>query len=69
MLNEKNTAFKLVLSGTLIVMCLVLTIPFLKELFRFGTVSLSDALIALTGGLIAIGLMELLKVFPKLNRS
>jgi hypothetical protein len=69
MLREKNAAFKWVMSGTVAVMSLILSVPFLKNLFRFGKVSLNDALLALAGGFVAIGLMELLKVFPMLNRS
>lgn len=69
MLREKNAAFKWVMTGTTAVMCLVLTIPSLKSLFRFGTVSLSDLLLALVGGLVTIALMELYKVFPLLSNS
>lgn len=69
MLREKNAAFKWVMTGTTAVMCLVLTIPSLKSLFRFGTVSLSDLLLALAGGLVTIALMELYKVFPLLSNS
>lgn len=69
MLRKKNEAFKWVMSGTIIVMCLIMLLPFLKNLFRFGTVSLNDLILALTGGIVAIALMELLKVLPMLNRS
>ncbi len=33
MLKEKNEAFKWVMSGTIMLMCLVLTVPFLRSLF------------------------------------
>ena len=46
------------------VLCLVLTIPFLKNLFHFGAVSLNDVFLALAGGIIAVALMELMKVIP-----
>jgi Ca2+-transporting ATPase len=69
MLREKNAAFKWVLSGTTAVMGLVLTVPFLKKLFLFGNVSLTDLLLALAGGIAAIGIMELLKIHPMLKRS
>ncbi len=62
MLREKNTAFKWVMTGTAAVMCLVLTIPYLKSLFRFGAFSLNDFFLALAGGVVAAALMELLKV-------
>ena len=64
MLKEKNAAFKWVMSGTAIVMCLILTVPVLKNLFRFGSVSLVDFFLALCGGIVAVALMELVKVFP-----
>ncbi|MDD5673710.1 MAG: cation-translocating P-type ATPase [Chitinivibrionales bacterium] len=63
-LREKNAAFKWVMTGTAALICLILTVPFLKELFRFGAVSLTDLFLALAGGLVAIVLMELLKVVP-----
>ena len=69
MLREKNAAFKWVMSGTAIVMCLILTVPFLKNLFLFGAVSLVDVLLALCGGIVAVALMELVKVFPAFKRS
>ncbi len=69
MLKEKNAAFKWVMTGTAAVMCLVLTIPFLRSLYRFGPVSLNDFFLALAGGIAAVSLMELLKVFPLLGRT
>lgn len=68
MLREKNAAFKWVMIGTAAVMGLVLTVPFLKGLFRFGSVSLMDFLIALAGGIVTIALMELLKLAPHLHK-
>jgi Ca2+-transporting ATPase len=64
MLKEKNAAFKWVMTGTAVMMCLVLTIPSLKSLFRFGTVSLVDLFLAFAVGLAAVALMELMKVVP-----
>ena len=69
MLREKNAAFKWVMSGTAMVMCLILTVPVFKNLFRFGSVSLIDLLLALCGGIVAVALMELVKVFPVFDRS
>lgn len=68
MLKEKNAAFKWVMMGTLVVMCLILTVPFLKGLFRFGNVSWNGLLLALAGGLVTIILMELLKAIPMFNK-
>jgi Ca2+-transporting ATPase len=64
MLRENNTAFKWVITGTAAVLCLVLTIPFLKNLFHFGAVSLNDVFLALAGGIIAVAIKELMKVIP-----
>jgi Ca2+-transporting ATPase len=69
MLREKNEAFKWVMSGSTTVLVLIMTVPFLKNLFRFGNVSISDLLLTLTGAIVAIALMELLKVFPMLSKS
>jgi len=64
MLREKNVAFKWVMVGTAAMLCLILTIPFFKNLFRFGAISLDDFFLALAGGIVAVALMELLKVIP-----
>lgn len=69
MLKEKNSAFKWVMTGTSAVTGLVLTLPFLRNLYRFGPVSLNDFFLALAGGFVAVALMELLKVFPRLNKT
>jgi Ca2+-transporting ATPase len=61
MLKEKNEAFKWVISGTSVVMLLILTIPFLKNLFQFGQISLVDLLLAFSGGIVSVLLMEVLK--------
>lgn len=62
MLRVKNAAFKWVVTGTVTVLGLILTVPFLKKLFRFGTVSWSDLFLALTGAFVTILLMDLVKV-------
>lgn len=64
MLKQKNAAFKWVMSGTIAMLFLVMTIPFFKTLFRFSNVSLIDFSLSLLGGLVAVGLMELLKIKP-----
>jgi Ca2+-transporting ATPase len=64
MLRQKNAAFTWVMAGTSVVLALVLTVPFLKRLFGFDSISGEDFLLALAGGLVTIGLMELLKVIP-----
>jgi P-type Ca2+ transporter type 2C len=67
MLKESNSAFKWVMTGTIAVMCLVLTLPFLRSLYRFGPISLDDFFLALAGGFVAVMLMELLKMVPFKN--
>lgn len=68
MFREKNAAFKWGMSGTIIVMSLILSVPFLKNLFQFGAVSSNDVLLALAGGVVAVVLMELLKIIPMPDR-
>jgi Ca2+-transporting ATPase len=67
MLREKNTAFKWVITGTITVLCLILTVPFFKSLFQFGNVSIVDLCLAIAGSVVAVTLMELLKVVPILK--
>ena len=67
MLREKNTAFKWVITGTIILLCLILTVPFLKSLFQFGNVSIADLCLAIAGSVLAVALMELLKLVPFLR--
>jgi Ca2+-transporting ATPase len=64
MLKEENDAFKWVMSGAILVMSLVLTVPFLMDLFRFGPISIEDFLLSLGGGLLAAVLMDMLKLLP-----
>ena len=61
MLREKNAAFKWVVTGTVAVLGLILTVPFLKKLFRFGAVTWDDFILALAGAFVAVALMELVK--------
>ncbi|MBN1576693.1 MAG: cation-translocating P-type ATPase [Chitinispirillaceae bacterium] len=69
MLREKNKAFKWVMTGTSLLLCLVLTVPFLRGLFQFGAVSFNDLLLSLTGGIVTVGLMELVKLIPLQRRN
>jgi len=68
MLRAKNAAFKWVVTGTLTVLGLIFTVPFLTKLFRFGAVTWDDFLLALAGAFMAVALMELLKMYS-LNRK
>src|SRR5574344_137900 len=69
MLREKNAAFKWVMMGTLSVLCLILTVPPLMKLFRFGPVSWVDLAISLVGAFSAVVLMEFGKIFLMKNES
>jgi Ca2+-transporting ATPase len=72
MLRVKNAAFKWVVTGTVAVMSLILTVPFLEKLFRFGAVSWADLSLALAGALVTVALMELVKlasIFWKTRRA
>ena len=62
MLREKNAAFKWVMTGTFVVMCIILTVPFLMRLFQFGPVSLGDFFLALAGGFLTTALMDFSKI-------
>jgi Ca2+-transporting ATPase len=68
MLREKNAAFKWVVTGTVAVLSLILTVPFLKKLFQFGAVTWTDLFLALAGALVTVVLMELVKLVT-LRRS
>jgi Ca2+-transporting ATPase len=63
MLREKNAAFKWVVGGTIILLGLIMTVPFLMRLFRFGVISWDDFTIVLLGALISFGVMEIAKKF------
>ena len=65
MLGEKNIALAWVLGGASLLMTAVLTIPFLAKLFRFGQLSLNDLGMALLAGLLAVSLMEAVKLFSR----
>jgi Ca2+-transporting ATPase len=68
MLRMKNAAFKWVVTGTVTVLGLILTVPFLKKLFKFGSVTWADFFLALAGALVAVVLMEIVKLVT-LNRK
>jgi Ca2+-transporting ATPase len=63
MLREKNAAFKWVVGGTIILLGLIMTVPFLMRLFRFGVITWDDFAIVLLGAFISIVIMEIAKKF------
>lgn len=61
MLREKNQAFKWVVGGTVVLLVLIMTVPFLMRLFRFGRLTLDDVVIVLFGAFVSIISMEMAK--------
>ena len=64
-MKEKNPALWWVVGGTTMVITMVLCLPFLQRLSRFGPVTVDDLALALTSGVISVLLMELLKILPR----
>lgn len=64
MLGEKNNALLWVVGGTMATLVVILILPFFQKLFKFGVVSIKDFIISLSGALLTIIIMELLKLLP-----
>ena len=62
MMRVPNAALWGVVGGTTVFLTLIITVPFLRALFRFAPLHLSDVLVCLVAGVISIGWFELLKV-------
>jgi Ca2+-transporting ATPase len=62
-LGSPNPALWWISGGTLLFLGLILYIPFMRQLFHFSTLHLSDLLICLSAGMISILWFELLKIF------
>ena len=62
MLKQPNPALWWVVGGTALLLTLVLTVPFLRELFHFLPLDLGDALLGVACGVASISWFELLKV-------
>ncbi|OQA06120.1 MAG: Calcium-transporting ATPase 1 [bacterium ADurb.Bin374] len=62
-LGQPNKALWWVLGGTGIALVLCLSLPFLKSLFKFGSLHLTDLAVAFGAGCLAIVLSELIKLF------
>ena len=61
----RNLALWLVTSGAVVVLALILTIPFLRNLFRFASLSCYDVLICLAAGFLSILWFEIVKISKK----
>ena len=70
MLREKNEAFKWVVGGTIVLLGLIMTVPFLMRLFSFGAIAWDDFCIVLLGSLVSTVIMEgAKKVIPLIKKS
>jgi P-type Ca2+ transporter type 2C len=54
MLRSPNSALRWVLGGAVLLMALVLYVPFLRDLFRFSMLHVTDLAICLTAGILSI---------------
>jgi Ca2+-transporting ATPase len=64
-LRFKNTALFIIVAATLTILALVVTVPFLRDLFRFGTLHLNDLAICLVAGIACILWFEAVKYFSR----
>lgn len=65
MLRSRNAAFWWVMAGGLLLLALVLSIPFLRELFSFSLLTPTDLLICLGAGIISILWFEVVKLLRR----
>ncbi|MDA8079201.1 MAG: cation transporting ATPase C-terminal domain-containing protein, partial [Nitrospiraceae bacterium] len=61
-LRTPNTALWVVVGGSAFFLGLVLSVPFLRSLFRFSTLHLPDIVISLAAGLLSIFWFEGMKM-------
>ncbi len=61
-LRSRNRALSLVFAGTLVCLFLVLYVPVLQGLFRFGTLNLPDLLLSVSAGIASVLWFELYKI-------
>ena len=62
MFREPNAALWWVLGGTALMLTLVLTVPFLRDLFHFSRLHAADMAVFVVAGVVSITWFELLKV-------
>jgi Ca2+-transporting ATPase len=60
-----NAALWWVTGGTVVFLGLVLTIPFLREIFRFSVIHPVDVVICVSAGLLSVVWFELFKLFTR----
>jgi len=64
-LRERNRALWVVVGGTLLVLMLVLYVPALRSLFKFGFLNWYEMLIALAAGALSVMWFEILKLVQR----
>jgi Ca2+-transporting ATPase len=64
-LRHKNTALFIILAATLSLLTLVIYVPFLRELFRFGILHANDLLICFGAGVVCILWFEIVKYLTR----
>jgi Ca2+-transporting ATPase len=64
-LRYKNTALYVIVIGAMVLLNLVIFVPFLRDLFSFGTMHVSDLLICFTAGIACILWFEVVKYFSR----
>jgi Ca2+-transporting ATPase len=64
-LRHKNTALFIIIGATLAILTLVIYVPFLRELFLFGTLHPNDLAVCFGAGIICILWFEAVKYFSK----
>lgn len=63
--RSPNSALKWILGGTLLFLAMVLYVPFMRDLFRFSTLHLTDLAICLTTGIFSILWFEGFKILKR----
>ena len=65
MMRVPNPALWAIIAAALVVLALVLSVPVVRELFRFGTLHTDDLILALIAGMISIMWFEAFKVLRR----
>ncbi len=68
-LSSPNTALWWVLGGATVFMTLVLTVPFLRDMFQFAALDAIDVALCFAAGIVSIAWFELLKVVNGRRRA
>ena len=69
MFKVPNSTVKWVAGGAMLLLALVVTTPFLKKLFHFGTLDWNDLTLCAIAGVVSIGWFEALKLFEQLRAA